>query len=71
MIVSEFELKFEYFATGEINNSSLTDYKYLLNDYFQTKENHHSKNKNLELSELPAEISNFRLEEFGSLFFKI
>ena len=71
MIVSEYELIFDDFAAGEINNSSLSDYKYLINDYFQTDKIHTSKTEILELLELPAEISNSKLEEFGSLFFKI
>ena len=71
MIVSDYELIFDDFAAGEINNSSLSDYKYLMNDYFQTEKNYTSQTDILELVKLPAEISNFKLEEFGSLFFKI
>ena len=71
MIVSEYELIFDDFVAGEINNSYLSDYKYLINDYFQTEKTQTSKTEILVLIELPAEISNFKLEEFGSLFFNI
>ena len=71
MIVSDYELKFEDFATGEINNSSLSDYKCLINDYFQTEKNHALESEILEMIEYPAEISNFKLEEFETLFNKI
>jgi hypothetical protein len=71
VIVSDYELIFDDFAAGEINNSSLSDYKYLMNDYFQTEKNYTSHTDILELLKLPAEISNLKLEEFGSLFFKI
>ena len=71
MIVSDYELKFEDFATGEINNSSLSDYKYMINDYFQTEKNHALESEILEMIEYPAEISNFKLEEFETLFNKM
>lgn len=71
MITSYYELIFEDFAAGEINNSSLSDYKCLINDYFQTEKRYALQTDILELFKLPAEISNFKLEEFGSLFFKI
>jgi hypothetical protein len=71
VIVSEYELLFDDFTTGEINNSSLSDYKYLINDYFQSEKNQAIETEILEMLELPAELSNFKLEEYGSLFFKI
>jgi glycosidase len=69
MTVSGYEQLLDDFTAGEINNSSLSDYKYLMNDYFQTEKKFGSKTEILELIELPAEIANFKLEEFGSLFF--
>jgi hypothetical protein len=71
MIVSEYELIFDNFASGEINNSSLSEFKYLINDYFQTEKSHSSEVEIFEILELPAEISNFKLDDFGSIFFKI
>ena len=68
MISSDYEMKFEYFVTAEINNSSLSDYKSLINEFFTMKKSIFTEIVILGISKVPAEINNTKLDDFGDLF---
>ena len=69
MIVSDYELMFEHFATAEINNSSLSEYKSLINELFTLEKIIISEFEIFKLNELPAEIGNSKLDDFGCFFY--
>ncbi|MBY9003805.1 MAG: hypothetical protein KGD73_07525 [Candidatus Lokiarchaeota archaeon] len=69
MNASNYELMFEYFATAEINNSSLKEYKNLINEYFSMEKAILSEMEIFKLIEFPAEIGNPKLEDFGNFFY--
>ena len=68
MSMSEYEVKFEEFATAEINNSSLSDYKSLIQDFFYMEKMVLSEIEILKIYRIPAEINNSKLEEFENFF---
>lgn len=69
MIASDYEMMFEHFATAEINNSSLSEYKTLINELFSIEKKFLSEFEIFKISELPAEIGNSKLNDFGRLFY--
>jgi hypothetical protein len=69
MTMSEYEVMFEQFVTAEINNSSLSDYKSLIQDFFYMEKMVLSEIEILKIYRIPAEIGNPKLEEFGEFFF--
>lgn len=69
MNASNYELMFEYFATAEINNSRLMEYKNMINNFFTLEKTILSEFEIFKLIELPAEIGNSKLDDLGRFFY--
>jgi len=71
MVISEYEMMFENFASAEINNLSLKEYQSVISDYFHEERLIFSDIEFLKINKLPAEIYNPKLEELGFLIHEI